>query len=401
MFTAALSGQRDDQAFGETERALFWFTWRNRGRALLVDFGLPVTPKEMRMNQYVGLDVSHDNTHICIVSGDGSTAWSGRCASNPKAIATAIASNGRNVARIGLETGPLATWHWHQLNAMGLPVICLDARHAKAALSMQLNKTDKNDAHGIAQIMRTGWYREVLVKSFDSHVLRAMLQNRAQLVRNRVDVSNQIRGTLKTFGIILPRGTGLSFDNRVRRYLDQAKGEPINSIVEALLAVHLSLQQQTKMLDRQLSNVARHNPVVRHLMTIPGVGILTALAFVATIDQPDRFRKSRDVGAYLGLTPRRYESGELSFNGRISKCGDHLLRTYLFEAAGVLLTRTRKWSSLKAWGVRLAKRRGMGKAKVAVARKLAITMHIMWTTGEPFRWSSDTEASPVGFSMNS
>jgi transposase len=128
-------------------------------------------------------------------------------------------------------------------------------------------------------------------------------------------------------------------------------------------------------------------------MTIPGVGTLTAAAFVTAVDDPVKFRKSKSAGAYFGLTPRRYQSGEADRNGHISKCGDSLVRTYLFGAATALLTRVQQWSALKAWGLRLAKRGGMKKAKVAVARKLAVIMHQMWTTGEEFRWSNTETAA--------
>jgi transposase len=142
-------------------------------------------------------------------------------------------------------------------------------------------------------------------------------------------------------------------------------------------------------LDRLVIDQAKETAMCRHLMSIPGVGVLTALAFMTAIEDPARFGKSRSVGAFLGLTPKRYQSGETDWDGRISKCGDALVRAYLYEAANALLTNCKKWSALKAWGMQLAKRRGLSKAKVAVARKLAVIMHQMWTTGEAFRWSSE------------
>jgi transposase len=347
---------------------------------------------EAAMQQYVGLDVSQKFTHVCAVDSGGKVLWQGKCASTPEAIAQTIKAHAADVIRIGLESGPLCVWHWHALKAMALPVVCLDARHAKAALSMQLNKTDKNDAHSIAQIVRTGWYREVSVKSLGSHALRSLLQNRYQLVCMRVGIGNQIRGTLKTFGIVLPLRTGgIPFDKLVESYLAGGRQQLYDTAVRSLLAVYRSIKEQTGKLDRELASLARKTPVVRLLMTIPGVGALTALAFVATIDDPKKFAKSRNVGAYLGLTPRRYQSGEIDHDTSISRCGDTLLRTYLFEAANVLMTRIHKWTALKAWGIRLAKRGGMKKAKIAVARKLAVTMHAMWLTGEFFRWSAEPE----------
>jgi transposase len=344
------------------------------------------------VDQFVGLDVSQEQTSICVIAADGKIVWQGRCPSTPEAIAGALKAKAPHSARVALESGPLSTWHWHALTAMGVPVVCLDARHVKAALNLQVNKTDKNDAYGLAQIVKAGWYREVAVKSLDSHAVRSMLGTRSQLVGMRVDVGNQIRGTLKTFGIVLPRTHRTSLEKLVeQQYL---VGTPmLDDTLRSLVGVYKALKLQIKGLDRQLRACVRQSPVCRLLMTVPGVGPLTALAFVSTVDDPKRFSRSRNVGAYFGLTPRRYQSGELDTNGGISKCGDSLMRAYLFEAATTLLTRVQKWSALKAWGIRLAKRTGMKKAKVAVARKLAVMMHCMWLTGEPFRWSEAEQAS--------
>ena len=345
------------------------------------------------MEQFVGLDVSQALTHLCVIGGDGKTMWQGKCHSTPKAIAEVIRSKAPDAVRIGLESGPLCTWHWHALRAMGFPVVCLDARHAKATMSGQVNKTDKNDAYGLAQIVKTGWYREVSVKSLESHTIRSMLGARAQLVGMRVEVTNQIRGILKTFGIILTRRTGAPFERLVTEACDD--DSMLGRTVHSLLAVYVGLKSQIHRLDRELIAFARKSAVSRQLMSIPGVGVLTALAFVTAIDDPAKFSKSRSVGAYLGLTPTCYQSGEIDQNRGISKCGDGLVRTYLFEAAGTLLTRVEKWSTIKAWGLRLAKRSGLKKAKIAVARKLAVLMHRMWVDGESFRWSTAEAAQAV------
>jgi transposase len=348
---------------------------------------------EAKMDQFVGLDVSQEMTHLCVLGAHGKIAWQGKCLSTPEDIARTIRSKAPDVQRIGLESGPLSTWHWHALKAMGLPVVCLDSRHAQATMSGQVNKTDKNDAYGLAQIVKAGWYREVGVKSLDSHMVRSMLGARAQLVGMRVEVTNQIRGILKTFGIVLSRRTGEPFE----RLVDEACGDSntmLNHTVRSLLHVYSCLKEQIRQLDRQLMGRARTSAVCRQLMNIPGVGVLTALAFVTAVDDPTKFAKSRSVGAYFGLTPRCYQSGEIDHNRGISKCGDGLVRTYLFEAAGTLLTRVEKWSALKAWGLRLAKRSGLKKAKIAVARKLAVIMHRMWIDGASFRWSATEPAAP-------
>ncbi len=337
------------------------------------------------MERYVGLDVSREQTAVCVVDGDGKTLWQGKCASTPEAIAATIRTRAPEAVRIGLESGPLSAWHWHELRKLGLPVVCLDARHAKAALALQLNKSDRNDARGLAQIVRTGWYREVAVKGVDSHLVRSLLTTRAQLVRMRVDLANQIRGVLKPFGLIAGKGGGQPFVERVRTLV---AGGPLQEVAEALLAAWRAIGEQIAALGRRLVAMARRDEAVRRLMTAPGVGVLVALTYVSVVDAPERFAKSSSVGAYVGLTPRRHQSGEEDYTGHISRCGDKLLRTYLFEAAGIILHRVSRWSTLKAWGTRLARRIGTKKATVAVARKLAVILHRMLRDGSEFRWSA-------------
>lgn len=293
--------------------------------------------------------------------------------------------------RVGLETGPLSIWHYHGLKELGVPVICIDARHAHAALSMQINKTDKNDAHGIAEIMRMGWYREVSVKALDSQTVRAMLGVRFQLVGMRTNIINQMRGILKTYGIVLEPDFGKRHENSIQNICDEHHGVLFDTLA-VLLSVYQGLKKQIAILDQLLVRFARSSPTCRLLMTIPGIGVLTAAAFVSAIGDPKRFPRSHLVGAYLGLTPRRYQSGDVDRNGRIAKCGDPLVRCYLFEAATSLVMRGQKWSAVKAWGLGVAKRRGMKRAKVAVARKLASIMHRMWLTGEPFRFTKPKSA---------
>jgi transposase len=343
------------------------------------------------MKQYVGLDVSQKATSVCVVDEDGRKIWAGKCASTPEALAATIRAHAPQADRVGLETGPLCVWHFHGLKALGMPIVCIDARHAKAALAMQVNKTDENDAEGLAQIMRTGWFRAVHVKSFDAQLQRSTLLSRLQLVNMRRDASNQVRGALKVFGNVLPAGRLATFDQLVRHHI--ASRPELGAFIEPLLVAWRALGDQVATLDKRLRKVARDHLVVRNLTTVPGVGPLVGMAYVATIDDPTRFTKSRNVGAHLGLAPRRFQSGEVDRQGSISKCGDSLLRHYLYEAAGVLLTRTRRMSPLKAWGLLLTKRIGRRKAKIAVARKLAIILHRMWCTGESFRWGSIEEAT--------
>src|SRR6201986_473659 len=342
------------------------------------------------MEYYVGLDVSLEQTSICVVDQAGMVVREAVVDSDPEAISVYVTSKAPNAVRIGLETGPTSTRLWTGLRRMGVPVICIDARHAQAVLKMQINKSDRNDAVGIARIMQTGWFKEVRVKGLDNHSVRALLASRALLVKIKRDLENQIRGLLKNVGLVIGRAKFNVFTVRAEELI--ADRPELIAVVGPLLKARQAIEQQTDDLDRKVLKLARQDVQVRRFMTVPGVGPITALCFKATIDDPTRFRRSRSVGAYVGLTTRRHASGEVDWSGRISKCGDAMLRMYLFEAAGVLLTRVPKWSALKAWGMRLAKRNGLRKAKVAVARKLAVILHRMWIDGTEFNWSKE-EAS--------
>ena len=343
------------------------------------------------MEFYVGLDVSLKQTSICVVDQTGSVVREGVVNSDPEAISVYVKSKAPDAVRIGLETGPTSTWLWTELKRLGLPVICIDARHAKAVLKMQINKSDRNDAIGIARIMQTGWFKEVHVKDIDSHSVRALLASRALLVKIKRDLENHVRGLLKNLGLVIGRAKFNVFAVRAEELIE---GRPeLIAAIRPLLEARNAVEQQVSELDRKVMKLARHDAQVRRFMTAPGIGPITALAFKATIDDPARFARSRSVGAYVGLTSRRHASGEVDWTGRISKCGDAMLRSYLFEAAGVLLTRVPKWSAVKAWGVRLAKRNGLRKAKVAVARKLAVILHRMWIDGTEFNWSKQEIAA--------
>lgn len=328
------------------------------------------------MEQYVGLDVSQKETAICVIDGEGKRVWQGTCRSTPETIAEVLHAKAPFAVKVAMETGPLSVWHWHALKAAGIPIVCIHARHAKAALSVQINKTDANDAFGLAQIVRTGWYRPVDVKSMESHKLRLLLTARARLVSMRTALYSQIRGLLKTFGVVLAPGKGGSFEQLVLRGVP--KDRYVEVVIESLLATWRHLSTELKKFNREIECAARSIPACRRLMTVPGVGSLTSVAYATTVDEPSRFRRSKDVGPYLGLTPRKYQSGEVDRNGSISKCGDRMTRSLLFEAAGVLLFRNRQSSALKEWGLRLSRRAGTRKARVAVARKLAVLLHRLW-----------------------
>ena len=341
------------------------------------------------MDHYVGLDVSLEETFVCVVDQDGKRVWQGKVFSTPRAISRCVLAKAPEAVKVVLESGPLSTWHYHALKDEGLPVICLDARHAQAALSMAVNKTDANDAHGLAQIARSGWYKEIKVKSMDSHMVRTLIVSRSQLVGIRTKLSNHLRGIMKTFGLVLGKSGGRSLFEQAR---EKSKGNlALSGIVESIHAVWSSVCGQIESMDRAIRGYSSDDETCQRLMTVPGVGPITALAFMAVIDDPKRFAKSSSVGAYLGLTPRRFQSGEMDYNGRISRCGDKLTRVLLYQAANVLFERVNRWSKLKAWAQRVAQKRGKRRAKVALARKLAVIMHRMWLDGTSFRWT-DKEA---------
>ena len=345
----------------------------------------------MEQRHYVGLDVSQDLTTICVIDDAGTRVWRGTCASDPDAIAAAVRAHAPAAVRIGLETGLLSNFLTRTLRQRQLPVVCLDARHAKAALRVQINKTDANDAFGLAQVVRTGWFREVAVKSMDAQTLRMLLVARAQLVWQRQTLANTIRGLLKTFGHVVARGGNGPFAVRVREA--DCRQPQLGAVIEPLLDAWHALRAQIAVLDRHAQSRAKTDRVVRRLMSVPGVGVVVALAYIAVIDDPARFKRASSVGAYLGLTPRRYQSGEVDMAGRISKCGDALLRSYLFEAANVSADAHSRTCKLKTWGLALAARIGMRRAKVAVARKLAVIMHRIWRDDRDFAWDEAPAAA--------
>jgi transposase len=284
----------------------------------------------------------------------------------------------------------VSPWLYEGLTAAGLPAVCLETRHAKAAMGAMPNKTDRNDARAIAQIVRTGWFRAVHVKSPACRSWRALLAARRLVLNKMRDVENGLRALLREAGLKLGRPARKELAARVR---ELTAGDPVlSAVAEPLLAVVEVMSRELARLTRQILAVVRDEPVCRRLMGVPGVGPLTALAFRATIDRPDRFRRSRDVGAHLGLTPKRYQSGETDVQGGISRCGDELARTALYEAAHSLLVRSRKWSTLRAWGMQVARRRGMARARIAVARKLSTILHRMWIDGSDFRWGKEGPA---------
>ena len=344
------------------------------------------------MELCAGLDVSVAETSICVIDADGTVIREAKVPTEPEAIIAALAAAGTSWKRVGLEAGPLSQWLFSALIEAGYPAICVETRHMKAALSARINKSDRNDARGIAQMMRVGLYRPVHVKTLASQERRLLLTNRKLLQDKMLDIERELRGTLRNFGLKVGIVSRAKFEVRVKELV--APQPRLAILVRPLLAARRALREQFALMHKMLLDLVRDEPVCRRLMTAPGVGAVVALAYRATIDVPARFARSKAVGAALGLTPRRYQSGELDRTGRISKCGDGMLRSLLFEAAQVLLTRA-SGSWLKAWGLQLARHRGMKRAIVATARRLAVILHTMWAEGSDFRFTRHGEGASV------
>ncbi|MCZ0964147.1 IS110 family transposase [Paracoccus benzoatiresistens] len=338
------------------------------------------------MGVFAALDVSQEETAICMVSQDGTILAEAKVPTCPDRIAAWLTARAGDLERVGMETGPLAVWLWNALTARQVPIICIDARHANGVLKMMPNKTDRHDARGLAQIVRTGWFKAVQIKSHEAYVNRAMLTARETLVGMRVKLENEIRGLLKTFGVMFGKRVG-GFKRRAEEIISKelAIAPDLVPIFEALLHARRDVLARIAALDSRIRAIARRHATVRLLMTAPGVGPITAMAVVAAFDDAARFRRSSSAGAYLGLTPKRYESGEISRNGRVSKRGDGFTRRCLFEAANAIFCRKLGGSRLRNWAKTIADRTGPRKAKVALARKLAVMLHAMWRTNTPFQ----------------
>jgi transposase len=337
------------------------------------------------MDHFAGLDVSVKATSVCIVDDTGRLVREVKVASEPEALLAALTNSGYHFKRIGLEAGPLSQWLFSALAEAGLPAICVERRHMRAVLQAQINKTDRNDARGIAQMMRAGLYRPVHVKTLRSQKLRMLLTHRKLLQGKAIAIENDLRGTLRNFGLKVGTVGKLRFETRIKELV--ANLPDLAVLVEPLLVVRRVLREQLAILHRRLLAIVRDDEVCRRLMTVPGVGSVVALTYRATVDVPARFRNSKAVGAVFGLTPSKYQSGEINRTGAISKCGDEMMRVMLYEAAQSMLVRSTKWSWLKAWAMKIARHRGLKKAIVALARRLAVIMHRIWVDGTEFQWT--------------
>jgi transposase len=353
--------------------------------------GLKHQKEKRSMDHFAGLDVSVKDTSVCIVDETGKIVREVKVASEPQALLAVLRNATHCFKRIGLEAGPLSQWLHGALAEAGLPVICVETRHMRALLKAQINKTDRNDARGMAQMMRVGLYRPVHVKTLRSQRLRMLLTHRKLVQSKAIALDNDLRGTLRNFGLKVGVVGTVKFEARVRALVENLPD--VVELVEPLLIVRRVLREQLGILHRRLLAIVRDDDVCRRLMTIPGVGPVVALTYRATVDVPVRFRKSKSVGAVFGLTCAKYQSGEIDRTGAISRCGDEMVRTTLYEAAQILLVRSTKWSWLKAWAMQIARRRGMKRAIVALARRLAVIMHRIWVDGTEFRWTRQAAAA--------
>jgi len=343
------------------------------------------------MDHFAGLDVSVKETSICIVDDTGRIVREIKVASEPENLLAVLANSAYHFKRIGLEAGPLSQWLYSALAEASLPVICVETRHMRAVLKAQINKTDRNDARGMAQMMRAGLYRPVHVKTLRSQKLRMLLTHRKLLLSKAIAIDNDLRGTLRNFGLKVGMVGTVKFETRIKELVENLPDLAV--LVEPMLVVRRVLREQIGILHRRLLAIVRDDEVCRRLMTVPGVGPVVALTYRATIDVPTRFHNSKAVGAVLGLTCSKHQSGESDWSGRISRYGDEMMRAMLYGAAQVMLTRTNKWSWLKAWAMQIARRRGMKKAIVALARRLAVIMHRIWVDGTEFRWTREETAA--------
>jgi transposase len=338
------------------------------------------------MEHYAGIDVSLESSSVCVVDASGKIAREGKIASEPGALIAWFGSLGLELSRLGLEAGPQSQWLFAAMREAGLAVELLETRHVRDAFKAMPVKSDRNDARGIAQLMRLGWFRPVHCKSVPAQETRAMLTAR-KLVQSKLrDIESSLRGILRGFGLKAGRTTSTRFGGRIKELV--AGNASLEVIAEALLAVHGVLLREFKSFEKRVRTMARSDARTRLLMTTSGVGAVVSLTYASAVDDPGRFKSSKKVGAHFGMTPTRYQSGETDVTGRISKIGDKSVRTALYEAAHIILTKPVKGSALKSWAMRLAKRAGMKKAKVALARKLAVIMHRMLVDGTPFNFAA-------------
>jgi transposase len=335
------------------------------------------------MDHYAGIDVSLECSSVCVVDANGKIVREAKVTSEPSALIGWFHSLGFDLARIGLEAGPLSQWLYAAMKQAGLAVELLETRHVSDAFKAMPVKSDRNDARNIAQLMRLGWFRPVHCKSLSAQEIRAMLTARKLIQTKLLDVENSLRGILRGFGLKVGKTTRTSFASRIEELLEDHPN--LREIGKALLRARAVLLAEFNGFEKRVRAVARLHERARLLMSTPAVGPIVSLTYASAIDDPSRFTSSKRAGPLFGLTPKKHQSGETDYSGRISKLGDASVREALYEAAHIMLTKPiRGCAQLKSWAMRIARRAGMSKAKVALARKLAVIMLRMLKNNVPF-----------------
>jgi transposase len=336
------------------------------------------------MEYCAGIDVSLECSSLCVVDGTGKIVREGKVSSDPEELICWLRAQGQELHRIGLEAGPLSQWLFAAMREAGLAAELLETRHVRDAFKAMPVKSDRNDARGIAQLMRLGWFRPVHCKSINAQEVRAVLTARKLVQTKLQDVENSLRGILRGFGLKVGKTTARSFAGRIQELV---KGHPsLETIGEALLSVRSALLREFNAFEKRVRAMSRSDARARLLMSTPAVGPIVALTYSSAIDDPARFKSSKQTGSHFGLTPKKHQSGQTDRSGRISKIGDAAVREALYQAAHVMLTKPVKGcTQLKSWAMRIARRAGMRKAKVALARKLAVILHRMLANATPFK----------------
>lgn len=361
-----------------------------RGRAVKRAPSYPIR-KGNDMDLYIGLDVSLASTAICVVSTQGKVVKETAAPSEPEDLVRVLRGLPGRVVGVGLEAGPLSQWLYQHLTEAGFATVLMETRQVKGALKAMPIKTDRRDAEGIARLLQMGWFRPVHCKSLSAQEMRALLSSRKAIQQAALSLELSIRGVLRNFGLKMGQVAKGRFEQRV---LELAEGNPmLEAAANPILSARRALREELAGMEKLLRDHAKSDRVCRQLMTMPGVGYRVALTVKAAIDDPERFRSSRDVGPWVGLTPRREQSGERNIIGEISRAGDAGLRTALYQAATVMLHSGRpNWLSAWAWNV--AKRRGKKRAAVALARRIGVVLHRMWRDNAEFRYTrSDAVAA--------
>lgn len=339
---------------------------------------------------FIGLDVSLASTAICVLGPQGKVVDELQADSEPVALVRAIGTLPYTIDAIGLEAGPLSQWLSKGIEEAGFDVILMETRLVKAALKAMPIKTDRRDAQGIARLLQMGWYRPVHRKSVLSQEIRALLTARKSLQQAIINIELSMRGVLRNFGLKLGHVTRIRYEARVRELV--AENDILTASALSLLRAREQLRAELAGLDATIAGLAKHDHVCRLMMTMPGVGPIVALTVRSAIDDPTRFARSKDIGPWAGLTPRRTQSGELDIVGQITKSGDRGLRTALYQAAMILMHRgAPNW--LQAWARRVAHRRGSKRALIALARRIGVILRRMWIDGTPFRYTQSSVAT--------